>query len=50
MKSRFEAFVERNKDSKQEAIQIVENEIIEIELYEKYKDYYGYGFYIAEKV
>lgn len=45
----FEAFLERNGKG-EEARSIVEAEQREIELYEKYKDYYSYGFYIARKM
>ena len=48
MQSRFDDFLRRNGNS-QEARAIVEAETKEIELYEKYKDYYSYGVYIARK-
>jgi len=44
----FNAFLERNGGG-EEARGIVEAEQAEIELYEKYKEYYSYGFYIARK-
>ncbi len=50
MKSRFESFTKRHLDRKYEALQIVENEKREIELFEKYQKYLSYGFYISEKM
>jgi ubiquinone/menaquinone biosynthesis C-methylase UbiE len=49
MQSRFDAFLERHGQSDQ-AKAIVEAEQHEIGLYEKYRDYYSYGFYLAKKV
>lgn len=49
MQSRFDAFLERHGQSDQ-AKGIVEAEKHEIALYEKYRDYYGYGVYIARKI
>jgi ubiquinone/menaquinone biosynthesis C-methylase UbiE len=49
MQSRFDAFLERHGRSDQ-ARAIVEAEKHEIALYEKYRDYYSYGFYIAKKL
>jgi hypothetical protein len=48
LQEEFEAFLKRNKNG-EEARRIVEAERREIELYEKDKDYYSYGFYIARK-
>ncbi len=48
MQERFDAFLERNKDSKL-ADKVVEENRAEIELYMKYKDFFSYGFYIAKK-
>lgn len=48
MRSTFQHFLSRNGNSK-EACAIVEAERREIELYEKYRAYYGYGVYIARK-
>ena len=48
MRTSFEAFLSRHGDS-EEALAIIEAERHEIELYEKYKAYYGYGVYIARK-
>ena len=48
MQNRFKDFLNRNGNS-EKARAIVEAEKREIELYEKYKDYYGYGVYIAKK-
>jgi cyclopropane fatty-acyl-phospholipid synthase-like methyltransferase len=41
-------FLEKNKNS-HAAQGLVDELIKEIEMYEKYKDFYGYGFYIAQK-
>jgi SAM-dependent methyltransferase len=49
MQNRFEDFLDRN-GNREEARAIVEAENREIELYEKYKSYYGYGVYIARKL
>ncbi len=48
MQDRFDAFVQRHGAS-DEAKAIVEAERHEISLYEKYRDYYGYGVYISKK-
>ncbi|WP_319642021.1 class I SAM-dependent methyltransferase [Methanovulcanius yangii] len=48
MQSRFDAFLERHGGS-DEAMAIVEAEQQEIALYEKYRDYYSYGVYVAKK-
>lgn len=48
MLASFQAFLGRNQNS-EEARAIVEAERHEIELYEKYKAYYGYGVYISRK-
>lgn len=45
---RFEAFLERHRYSAA-ARELVEAEQQEIEMYERYKAFYSYGFYIAEK-
>jgi ubiquinone/menaquinone biosynthesis C-methylase UbiE len=45
----FQDFLHRNGNS-EEARAIVEAEIQEIALYEKYKSYYSYGVYIARKL
>ncbi len=45
----FDSFLERNNNVPA-AIEIVESEKHEIELYNKYKKYLSYGFYIARKV
>jgi ubiquinone/menaquinone biosynthesis C-methylase UbiE len=50
MKSRFESFIQRHLDRKDEALQIVEESKREIELSEKYQAYLSYGFYVAEKI
>lgn len=49
LQSSFAKFLDRNSYS-EEAQAIVEVEIKEIALYEKYKAYYSYGFYIARKL
>jgi SAM-dependent methyltransferase len=48
MEERFETFIERNNNSEL-ARKVVKENKYEIELYQKYKDYYNYGFYIARK-
>ena len=49
MQDSFKDFLNRNGNS-EEARAIVEWEKREIELYEKYRNYYSYGVYIAKKV
>ena len=49
MQNGFQGFLNRNGNS-EEAREVVEAELKEIELYEKYKSYYSYGVYIARKV
>lgn len=44
----FDKFLKRNGNTN-EARTIVETETKEIELYKKYKNYFGYGMYIAKK-
>lgn len=48
MEAKFEAFLERNNNSDL-AKKVVEEHKNEIDLYQKYKDYYSYGFYVARK-
>ncbi|MGD9019922.1 MAG: class I SAM-dependent methyltransferase [Desulfuromonadales bacterium] len=48
MRSSFQVFMSRNGNS-EEARALVKAERYEIELYEKYKDYYSYGVYIARR-
>ncbi len=48
MQKSFEGFLAQNGNS-EEACAIVASERREIELYEKYKAYFSYGFYIARK-
>jgi SAM-dependent methyltransferase len=48
MESRFGAYLERHGGSV-EAQAVVEAELREMALYEKYRDYYSYGVYVAEK-
>ncbi len=49
MEQRFDSFLNRHNYS-EAAQKIVNNEIEEIRLYKKYKDFYSYGFYIAKKL
>ncbi|MFP4031863.1 MAG: class I SAM-dependent methyltransferase [Desulfococcaceae bacterium] len=49
MQNRFPDFLNRNGNS-DEARSIVEAEKREIELFEKYKNYYSYGVYVAKKL
>ena len=48
LQSRFEDFLKRNNYSAL-ARKIVADSRAEIELYQKFKDYYSYGFYLARK-
>lgn len=48
IESQLEDFLTRHERSEQ-AIEIVQAERKEIELYRKYSDFYSYGFYIAQK-
>jgi SAM-dependent methyltransferase len=48
MKNRFDRFLEKYQYS-DAAMSIVQQDQEEIRLYEKYKDFYSYGFYIAKK-
>ena len=49
IQSRFDAFLERHGHSDQ-AKAIVDAERHEIALYERFRDYYSYGVYVAKKV
>jgi ubiquinone/menaquinone biosynthesis C-methylase UbiE len=49
MENRFPDFLQRHRQSEQ-AHAIVKAEKEEIAIYEKYKSYYSYGFYIARKL
>lgn len=49
LQASFEGFLARSGNS-EEAQAIVEAELAEIALYEKYKAYYSYGVYVARKV
>ena len=49
MQNSFADFLARNANS-ENAQEIVEAEKNEIALYKKYKDYYGYGVYVARKL
>ena len=48
MQARFENFLKRNNNSEL-ARKVVDDNQVEIDLYQKFKDYYSYGFYIARK-
>jgi len=48
LQTRFETFLKRNNNSEL-ARKVVEDNQAEIDLYQKFKDYYSYGFYIARK-
>ena len=49
IEKRFSTFLEKYKNSEL-AKKIVDLEKEEIKIYEKYKDYYSYGFYIANLI
>jgi ubiquinone/menaquinone biosynthesis C-methylase UbiE len=49
LKESFSTFISEQSNS-EEAKKLVEFEKQEIALYEKYKEYYSYGFYIATKI
>ena len=49
IQTRFEDFLNRNGNT-EEACAIVATEQREIDLYEKYKDYFSYGVYVARKL
>jgi len=49
MEARFETFLKRN-DNSELSRKVVDDNKAEIDLYEKFKDYYSYGFYIAKKL
>ncbi len=49
VQQRFTAFLERHEHS-EAARQLIAAEELEISLYERYKDFYGYGYYVARKV
>lgn len=49
LQNNFPGFLERHGNS-EESRAIIEAEEREIELYEKYKDFYSYGVYIAQKL
>ena len=48
LSDQFEAFLQRHENSK-EANEIEEESKREIELYQTFKQYYSYGFYVAQK-
>jgi len=49
MEKRFAAFLEKH-DHSAAATQLVEQEKQEIAYYQRYKDYYSYGFFLAKKL
>ncbi|KXX68553.1 class I SAM-dependent methyltransferase [Flammeovirga sp. SJP92] len=49
IEDRFASFLE-DKSHSEKAVNLVAQEKGEIEMYQKFKDYYSYGFYIAKKV
>lgn len=49
LESRFESFLSRHSNSIA-AQDLIKKERAEIELFEKFHDYYSYGFYIAKKL
>lgn len=49
LQDRFEAFLQRHSDSEL-ARKVVADNQAEIDLYQKFKAYYSYGFYMAKKV
>jgi len=49
MEKRFSAFLEKHNNSEMARIMVKENKE-EIRNYQKYKDYYSYGFYVAKKL
>jgi len=49
LEARFDSFLKRNNNSEL-AKKIIEDNKSEIDLYQKFKDYYSYGFYIAKKI
>jgi SAM-dependent methyltransferase len=48
LQARFESFLKRNNNSEL-ARKVVDDHQAEIDLYQKFKKYYSYGFYIARK-
>ena len=49
IEEQFDSFLKRNNNSEL-AKKVVEDNKAEIDLYQKFKDYYSYGFYIAKKI
>ena len=49
LQSRFDEFIDRHSNA-DDARALVEAEIQEIKVFEKFKAYFGYGFYIAKKL
>ncbi|WP_108651642.1 class I SAM-dependent methyltransferase [Dongshaea marina] len=50
LKARFESFTLDNPDRADAVKSIVEENLLEIDLYERFKEFVSYGFYIAEKL
>jgi len=48
MQARFESFLKRN-DNSELARKVVEDHQSEIDLYQEFKNYYSYGFYVARR-
>jgi hypothetical protein len=49
MEARFEAFLDKHKHSEMANTQVAADRD-EIEKYRRFKDYFCYGFYVAEKM
>jgi hypothetical protein len=49
LQQRLAAFLEEH-DNSEAAQEIVAAEEVEISLYERYREYFSYGFYIARKM
>jgi len=49
METRFESFLQRNHNSEL-ARKVVKDNQAEIDLYQRFNNYYSYGFYIAKKI
>ena len=49
MEAGFDVFLKRHHNS-EPAVQVINDYKAEMDLYQKFKDYYSYGFYIAKKM
>lgn len=49
MEKKFSAFLEKHEHSEM-AITVVDEHIQEIKTYQKFKEYFSYGFYVAKKI